>query len=64
MAEEVNGAPPFGAIRLELKKYAMRQSRDGVIISFVIHPSDINLDLVQAPIGTVYQGALMEDPQP
>lgn len=52
------------AMRMELKKYSLRQSRDGVIISFVLHPNDVNLDLIQAPIGTVYQGALMEDPQP
>lgn len=63
MAEDLNGIPVH-AMRMELKKYAMRQSKDGMIISFVVHPNDINLDLIQSPIGTVYQTAMMEDPQP
>lgn len=63
MSEDLKETP-LQAMRMDLKKYAMRQSRDGVIVSFVIHPNDINLDLIQAPIGTVYQAALMEDPQP
>jgi hypothetical protein len=63
MVEDLNSLP-VQAMRMELKKYAMRQSKDGMIISFVVHPNDINLDLIQSPIGTVYQTAMMEDPQP
>lgn len=64
MVEDINSLPVLQAMRMELKKYAMRQSKDGMIISFVVHPNDINLDLIQSPIGTVYQTAMMEDPQP
>jgi hypothetical protein len=46
--------------RTELKKCGLRQSKDGVIISFVLHPSDVTNLLVQAPIGTVYLAALVE----
>jgi hypothetical protein len=45
---------------MELKKYALRQSRDGYIISFVVHPSDIDQDLMGAKIGTVYYAKLVE----
>lgn len=46
--------------KTELKKCGLRQSRDGVVISFVLHPSDITPALVNAPIGTVYLAALVE----
>lgn len=38
--------------KAEAKYYAMRKSKDGIIISFVIHPADFSNDLALAPIGT------------
>lgn len=38
----------------EAKKHAYRQTQDGVVVSFVIHPSDVPADLATAPLGTVY----------
>jgi hypothetical protein len=45
---------------MEIKKYALRQSKDGYILSFVVHPSDITQDLMGAKIGTVYYAKLVE----
>lgn len=39
---------------IEVKKYALRQSKDGTIISFVLHPHDDATELVTAPIGAVF----------
>jgi len=38
----------------EAKKHAYRQTQDGVVVSFVIHPSDVPADLATAPLGTIY----------
>lgn len=38
----------------EAKKHAYRQTQDGVVVSFVIHPNDVPADLATAPLGTVY----------
>ena len=45
-APHVLGAPFFEAI-----KYALRQSKDGVVVSFVVHPSDVGPELMAMPIG-------------
>lgn len=42
----------------EAKKYALRQAKDGVIVSFVVHPSDVVDKLLSAPIGEHYVVAL------
>lgn len=52
---------------VEAKKYALRQSKDGVIVSFVLHPADMNDVVTLAPIGQ--RGMLVfvpigEDEQP
>lgn len=46
------------AFHFEAKKYALRQAKDGVIVSFVVHPSDVVADLLSAPIGEHYVVAL------
>ncbi len=38
--------------KAEALYYAMRKSKDGIIVSFVIQPADFSLDLAIAPIGT------------
>jgi|SRR5215472_9041286 len=51
----------------EALKYALRQARDGLVVSFVIHPSDIPDALLLAPIGTRWVLAAVEiadDEQP
>ena len=46
------------AFHFEAKKYALRQAKDGVIVSFVVHPSDVVAELLSAPIGEHYVVAL------
>ena len=36
----------------EAIKYAYRQSKDGFVLSFVVHPNDMPDDMATAPIGT------------
>jgi hypothetical protein len=38
----------------------MRKSKDGIIVSFVLHPDDVSQAIMGAPIGTVYLAALVE----
>lgn len=49
----------------ESLKCAMRQSRDGVVISLVIHPSDVTAELMSLPIGArmAVKWATIEDEQ-
>lgn len=52
---------------VEVRKVAYRQSKDGMVISFVLHPADAPEDLVTAPIGTRYMLAAVrigDDEQP
>lgn len=46
------------AFHFEAKKYALRQAKDGVIVSFVLHPDDVVPELLSAPIGEHYVVAL------
>lgn len=46
------------AFHFEAKKYALRQAKDGVIVSFVVHPNDVVAELLSAPIGEHYVVAL------
>lgn len=46
--------------RLEAIKYAYRQTKDGHVVSFVLHPNDINLDLTNAPIGQRFELVLRQ----
>lgn len=38
----------------EAKKHSYRQTQDGVVVSFVIHPNDVPAELATAPLGTIY----------
>lgn len=46
------------AFHFEAKKYALRQAKDGVIVSFVVHPNDVVAELLSSPIGEHYVVAL------
>lgn len=46
------------AIHFKAKKHAFRQTQDGVVVSFVIHPNDMNADFAVAPLGTRYMVAV------
>lgn len=55
------------AIHCEARKAAYRQSKDGLVVSFVIHPNDMPDALAVAPLGTRYMLALAQigdDEQP
>ena len=55
------------AIHFEGVQYAYRKTRDGVVISFVVHPHDVPKGLADAPIGSRYIVALVQvgdDEQP
>jgi hypothetical protein len=38
----------------EAKKHAYRQTQDGIVVSFVIHPNDVDSGFAVAPLGTRY----------
>lgn len=38
----------------EAKKHSYRQTQDGIVISFVVHPDDVSSELALAPLGTIY----------
>lgn len=48
------------ALHCEAKKHAYRQTQDGVVVSFVLHPQEIPDGLAIAPLGTRYMLALVE----
>ncbi len=52
--------PREAAIHCEMKKYALRQSKDGIIVSFVLHPHEVPKDLQTAEIGSRWMVALVE----
>lgn len=39
----------------ECKKHAYRQTQDGCVVSFVVHPNDISPEFAAAPLGTLFQ---------
>ena len=45
------------AEHFEAKKYAYRQTKDGVILSFVLHPDDVPKEMALANIGQRYMVA-------
>ncbi len=52
----------------EAKKHAYRQTQDGIVVSFVLHPNEVPDDLALAALGTRYMLALSrigddEEPQ-
>lgn len=48
------------ALPCELVKYALRQSKDGIVISFVVHPNDIPAALQTSHIGSRWMAALVQ----
>lgn len=48
------------AINCEMRKIGDRQSKDGRVVSFVLHPDEIPAELVNAAVGTRYMVALVE----
>lgn len=46
------------AFHFEAKKYALRQAKDGVVVSFLVHPNDVVPQLLSAAIGEHYVVAL------
>ena len=47
------------AINAEVKLYAFRKTRDGTVISFVLHPNDTSERLMTADIGDCFVMALV-----
>ena len=41
----------------EAKKYAYRQTKEGMVLSFVLHPDDVPKEMATAPIGQRYMVA-------
>lgn len=59
--------PSDKALHFEARKIAMRHTKDGLVISFVVHPNEMPTPVVQALLGTRYMVALAEigdDDQP
>lgn len=55
--------------KFEAKKHGYRQTKDGVVVSFVLHPNDVDAALAAAPLGTMYALGIVEveagiSPQP
>lgn len=48
------------AVNCEARKIAYRQSKDGVVISFLLHPNDVPNELAIADLGSRYIIALVE----
>lgn len=48
------------AISFEAKKHAWRQTQDGIVVSFVLHPQEINPEFAVAALGTRYMVAVEE----
>lgn len=38
--------------KCEAVKYAYRQNKNGIVVSFLLHPSEFSSELAIAPIGT------------
>ena len=48
------------ASHCEAKKHALRQTQDGIVVAFVLHPNDVPPALQLAPLGTRYMLAFVE----
>jgi hypothetical protein len=48
------------ALHCEMVKYAYRQTRDGIVVSFVVHPNDIPAELSTSHIGARFMVALVQ----
>ena len=48
------------ALPCEMVKYALRQTRDGIVVSFVVHPNDMPAALQTSHIGSRWMAALVQ----
>lgn len=48
------------SIQCEMVKYAYRQTKDGVVVSFVVHPNDVPAALSTSPLGARYVAVLVQ----
>jgi hypothetical protein len=48
------------SLHCEAKKHAYRQTQDGVVVSFVLHPQEVPDGLATASLGTRYMLAMVE----
>lgn len=48
------------ALPCEMVKYALRQTKDGIVVSFVVHPNDIPAALQTSAIGSRWIAALVQ----
>lgn len=48
------------SISCEMVKYAYRQTKDGVVVSFVVHPNDVPAALSTSHIGSRYMAVLVQ----
>ena len=48
------------AVNCEVRKIAYRQSKDGIVVSFVVHPNEVPAGLATSQLGTRYILALVE----
>ena len=48
------------AVNCEVRKIAYRQSKDGIVVSFVVHPNEMPAGLATSQLGTRYILALVE----
>jgi hypothetical protein len=48
------------AISFEARKISVRQNRDGVNVTFLLHPSDLPSPLLVSPVGTRYLVSAVE----
>lgn len=48
------------ATSCEMVKYALRQTKDGIVVSFVVHPNDIPAALQISQIGSRWMAALVQ----
>lgn len=46
--------------RFEGKLHAFRRTQDGVVVSYLVHPSDVSTELATAALGTRYMVAVAE----
>ena len=51
---------PLSKITCEVLKSAWRQTKDGFVLSLVIHPQDVSSRLATAEIGTRFEMTLVE----
>lgn len=59
--------PSALAIHFEARKVSYRQTKEGVVVSLLVHPNEVAPELAAATLGTVYTVAMVEmsgDSQP